>query len=174
MPEEKMLLDGKKFRMRRAGIGGSSRDRDRGLDIQSNRREAHFVAARLVAQLEWNFLRTKRSIRLRSERKANHEFILINVQRRLCEGKRMQFALGIRSFAGGFESCGRLSAQLRRNEVVSGSLARIDMETGANLGHHRKLESASACDRLLRNKRGRRNDSASGRNLRWRGGQRQR
>src|ERR1700676_3990419 len=166
-----MLLGGKKFRVGRARIGGSLRDRDRRIDIQRNGWQAHFVAACLVAQLEWNSLSAKRGIRQRGERKTNHKFILINVQRRLCEGESMQLPLGIRGIAGGFEAGRKLGAQLRGNEIVSGRLARIDVKAGANLGHHGKLESASARDRLSRNKCRRRNHFASRRNLRRRGGQ---
>jgi hypothetical protein len=51
MPVGKMLVGGEKFRVGGAGGGGSSGDGDGSVDVEGDRREADFVAARLVAQL---------------------------------------------------------------------------------------------------------------------------
>jgi hypothetical protein len=52
----KMLLGGEELRMGWAGSGGAGRDGDRGIDIEGGGREADFVAAGLVAQLEGDVL----------------------------------------------------------------------------------------------------------------------
>ena len=163
-----MLLGGEKFRMRGAGICRSAGDGDRRVDVECDRRQADLVAAGLVAQLQRDVLEAQRSISERCERKAENNFVLINVQRSFREREGMQFSFGVRNIARGFEPGREIGAEIGGNKVVGGRLARIDVEAVADLCHHRELEGAAAGDGLPRNKGRRRDHFAPGRNLRRR------
>ena len=78
-PTGKMLVGGKKFRMGGAGIGGVCGDGDRSVDVESDGREADFVAAGLIAQLEGNFLGAEWRVGLGGERYAKNDFVLVHV-----------------------------------------------------------------------------------------------
>ncbi len=154
--------------MRGAGIGRSAGDGDRRVDVECDRRQADLVAAGLVTQLQRDVLEAQRSISERCERKAENNFVLINVQRRFREREGMQFPFGVRNIARGFEPGRKIGAEFGGNKVVGGRLARIDVETVADLCHHRELEGTAAGDGLARDKSRRRDHFTPGRNLRLR------
>src|SRR5258707_7308853 len=133
MRSERMLLGREKFWVRGTGIGGACSDGDRGIDIESDGREADFVVAGLVAQLERNMLRAEGSIGLGGERNAQDDFILVHVERSLGEGEGAEFAFGVGDFAGGFETGGGLGAENRGDEAVRGWPARGDVKDGAGV-----------------------------------------
>ncbi len=158
--------------MRWVGTCGAGRDGDRSIDIEGDGREADFVAAGLVAQLEGDVLGAERGVGLRGERHAENDFVLIHLERSLGEGEGAEFTLGVGDFAGGFETGGEIGAEICGNEVVGGRLARVDVEAGADFEDDGELEGAAARDGFERNVRGGRDDFAAGRDLRLRGGQR--
>jgi hypothetical protein len=172
MPKEKMLLGGEKFWVSWAGTGGVYGDGDRGVDIESNGREADFVAAGLVAQLEGNVLGAERGIGLRGERYAEDDFILVDVKRSFCEGERVKFAWRVGNLAGGFETGWKAGAEIGGNQVLGGRLARVDVEALADFEHDGELKIAAPGDRFERNVCGGRDYFAAGRDLRLRGWQR--
>jgi len=167
-----MLLGGKKLRMRWAGSGGVCRDSDRGVDIEGDGREADFVAAGLVAQLERDVLYAERGIGLRGERHAEHDFVLVDVERSLGEGEGAEFALGVSDFANGFEAGGEVGAEIGGDEVLRGRLAGVDMKPWANFEHDGELKGAATRYGIEGNKGGGRDDFAAGRDLRVSGRQR--
>src|SRR5260370_39852176 len=103
-----MLLGREKLWVRGTGIGGACSDGDRGIEIESDGREADFVVAGLVGQLERNMLRAEGSIGLGGERKAQDDFILVHIERSLCKGEGAEVAFGGGDLAGGFESGGEV------------------------------------------------------------------
>src|SRR6266849_7831351 len=140
----KMLLGGEKLWMRRAGIGGACCDGDRGINIESDRRQADFVVAGLVAQLEGDVLCTERSVGLRGERHAENDFILVHVERILGEGEGAEFTVGVGDFASEFETGREIGAEIGGDEVLGGRLARVDVEARADFEHDSELEGAAA------------------------------
>jgi hypothetical protein len=172
MPKEKMLLSGEKFWMGGAGTGGVYGDGDRGVDIESDRREADFVAAGLIAELEGNVLGAERGVGLRCERYAEDDFILVDVERSFCEGERVKFAWRVGNFAGGFETSRKTGAEIGGNQVLGGRLARVDVEALADFEHDSELEISAAGYGFERNVCGGSDNVAAGRNLRLRGWQR--
>src|SRR6266404_8581808 len=151
MRSERMLLGREKFWVRGTGIGDACSDGDRGIDIESDGREADFVVAGLVAQLERNMLRAEGSIGLGGERNAQDDFVLVDVERSLGKGEGAEFTLGVGDFAGGFETGGKIGAEVGGNEVVGGRLARVDVKAGPDSEHDGELEGAAAGDGFERN-----------------------
>jgi hypothetical protein len=172
MPKEKMLLGGEKFCVSWAGTGGVYGDSDRGVDIESNGREADFVAAGLIAQLEGNVLGAERGVGLRGERYAEDDFILVDVERSFGESESVKFAWRVGNLAGGFETGREVGTEIGGNQVLGGRLARVDVEALADLEDDGELEVAAPRDRFEGNVRGGRDNLAAGGNLRLRGWQR--
>src|SRR5260370_40737414 len=102
MRSERMLLGREKLWVSGTGIGGACSDGDRGIDIESDGREADFVVAGLVAQLERNMLRAEGGIGLGGKRKAKDELILVHLERGIDKGEGAELAFGVGAFAGGF------------------------------------------------------------------------
>jgi hypothetical protein len=165
-----MLVGGEKFWVGGAGIGGGSGDRDWGVDIERDGREADLLAAGLVAKLEGNFLRAERGVGLRSERYAQDDFVFVNVQRSFGEGEGVELALRIRDFAGRLEASGEVDSEIGGDEVFGGRFARVDVEAIADFEHDGELKGAAAGNGLERNVCGGSDDFAAGRDLRLRGG----
>ena len=170
MPKEKMLLGGKKFWVGRARIGGCGGDGDGRVDVECNGWEADFIAAGLVAQFQGNFLGTEWGVRLRGERYAENDSVLVHVERSLGKGECVELAFGIGDFASGFEADGKVEVEISWNKVFGGRLARVDVEAGADFGDDGELEGAAARDGFERNVCGGSHDFASGRDLWLRGG----
>ena len=115
-----------------AGCGGVRGDGDGRVDIESYWGKADFLAAGLIAKLEGNFLGAERGVRLRGERHAENNFILVDIERSLGESEGVEFTLRVGDFAGGFETGWKVDAEIGGNEVLGGRLARVDVETVAD------------------------------------------
>jgi hypothetical protein len=167
-----MLVGGEKFRMSWTRVGGFGGDGDGGIDIEGDRREANFVAASLVAELERDVLGAERSIGSDDERDAEDDLVLIYIERRFRERESFQLAMRIEDFTSGFETGGQVEAKIGGDEIFRGRLASVDVKTVANLEDDGELEGAGASDGLDGDIDGRRDDFAAGRYLRVRGGKR--
>lgn len=158
--------------MRRAGSGGACCDSDRGIDVESYRREADFVAARLVAQFERDVLCAQRGVGLRGERQAEDDLVRVDVKWSFGEGEGAKFALGVGDLAGRLEAGGQIGAEIGGNEVLGGRLAGVDVKAGTDFEHDGELEGAAARDRFQRSVGGGSDHFAAGRDLWLRGRQR--
>ena len=78
--QKTQLLRGEKLRM--GGLGGSGRggDGEAGVHIQGDGRQANFLAAGLITELEWNMLLAERRGGERGERKAENHGALVDVE----------------------------------------------------------------------------------------------
>ena len=153
--KEEMLWGGEKFRMDRTRVGGVIDDGEGGVDIKSDRREANFLVARLIAQLQRDVLGPEGCVREGRDTQAKNDFVLVNIERRFGEGESVQLAFGVGNLAG-FEPGRSVGAKTSGDQIVSGSLVSVDMEAITDFQDDSDLEGRSTGDRLDRNICGRR------------------
>jgi hypothetical protein len=139
---EKLIL-GEKFRM--GGLGGSGRggDGEAGVHIQGDGREANFLAAGLITELEWDMLLAEWRGGERCERETENHGALVDVEGLLRKGERAEFSFGIRDLAH-FESRGDVGLQIGGDEIVLRLFAGVDVKAGANFEDDGELKRASA------------------------------
>ena len=162
------LFRWKKLSVRRFADG--SRYLEGGVQGKSDRGQANFRAASLVAKFHRDVLCAKRSARERRNRNAERDGVLIDVQRLLRERKGVQRAFWIRDVSQ-LKSSGNISAEVGGDQIVFGFFARVDMEARADFQDHRKLKLAAAAHGVERSIDCGGNDILRRRNLRRRGGQ---
>src|SRR5580658_7139296 len=136
-------------KLRVHGFAGGGSDADGGVQRKSDRRQANLRAARLVAKLERDMLSAERSARHRRNRNAERDGVLVDVQRLLREGERVQCAFGIRNISQ-LKSSGSIGAKVGGDQIVFRFFARVDVKARADFQDHRKLKLAATAHRVKR------------------------
>lgn len=164
---EQMLVSGEKFWMGGAGISG---DGNLSVDVEGYWREADFIVAGLVVELQRDVLGPKGGVGLHGEGDAKNYFVGVDIEGSLGEGEGFEFALGVGDFAGGFETGGKSGAEVGRDEVLGGGFAGVDVEARTDFEDDGELEVIAAGDRFEGSVGEGRNDFTAGGNLGMGGG----
>src|SRR5580658_4821521 len=144
------LFRWKEFRVRGLRSRTSGGHVERGIECKSNRRQADFRAARLIAQLQRDVLRAKRGTGKRGYRKTQRDGVFVDVQRRFRKREGVQRAFGIRNLSQ-LKARGRFRAQVGGDQVVFRFFARVDVKARADFQDRRDLKLATAPDGVERN-----------------------
>ena len=109
------------------------------VDIQRDRRQTNFRAARLITQLKRDVLFAYTGGWENRQRQAKNDSVLINIERFFGKGKSVELAFGIGDFAW-LKSGGSIRFQIGGDEVVLGLFAGVDMKAGTNFENYSDLK----------------------------------